>query len=465
MRWEYTSPVVEVVDRQANFELFSGRELFAGRDGNSRALYEPFYKGFEPRIGFAWTLGDRFVIRAGYGITQYMEGTGSNLRLPLNPPFFAEADVTYDLTTGPGTVATGFNDVIARDTAFGLIRVWDPNLRPQFTQQYNLSLEHEFTNTMSLTAAYVGHTATHLVAPTDWNQPLPGTGAAITWPAFQLRRPLYSVLPDVTQISGTASWGVSRYHSLQVSARQRYADGLEYLLSYTFSKSMTDNLGYYGSGGVAAQGAYSANHYDRRGYNYGPAFFDATHNFVWAGTYDLPFGKGRKFGDGWNGGVNAIFGGWNLSSIVSAHTGFPMTITTTDNSLQNPRGSARPNQIGQPTLTSDPDCYIYNPLNRACSGVSGNVAFSAPALGTFGSAGVGTVRAPGYFNWDLGVGKKFNVTESQYIDFRAEFFNFTNTPSFSPPTTAWTATSLTFGQVGGTVSPPRIIEFALKYHF
>ena len=130
MRWEYTSPVVEVVDRQANFELFSGRQLFAGRDGNSRALYEPFYKGFEPRIGFAWTLGDRLVIRAGYGITQYMEGTGSNLRLPLNPPFFAEADVTYDLTTGPGTVATGFNDVIARDTAFGLIRVWDPNVRP-----------------------------------------------------------------------------------------------------------------------------------------------------------------------------------------------------------------------------------------------------------------------------------------------------------------------------------------------
>ena len=78
---------------------------------------------------------------------------------------------------------------------------------------------------------------------------------------------------------------------------------------------------------------------------------------------------------------------------------------------------------------------------------------AAPALGTFGSAGVGTVRAPGYFNWDLGVGKKFNVTESQYIDFRAEFFNFTNTPSFSPPTTCRRLTSLTFGQVGGTVQP------------
>ena len=78
-----------------------------------------------------------------------MEGTGSNLRLPLNPPFFAEADVNYDLDDRAGHVSTGFNDVIARDKPCGLIRVWDPNLRPQFTQQYNLSLEYQFTNTMS----------------------------------------------------------------------------------------------------------------------------------------------------------------------------------------------------------------------------------------------------------------------------------------------------------------------------
>jgi hypothetical protein len=468
VRWEYTSPVYEVKDRQSNFELYSGRQLFAGRDGNSRALYEPFYKGFEPRIGFAWTphgFDGKFVVRAGYGITQYMEGTGSNLRLPLNPPFFSEADVAFDLATRAGTITRGFTDVIVRDVPAGLIRVWDPNLRPQFTQQWNLTLEYQFTGSMSLSAAYVGHNATHLVAPTDWNQPLPGTGAASTWLPFQQRRPLFRVLPLVTQISGTASWSVSRYNGLQVSARQRYAKGFEYLLSYTYSKTLTDNLGYYGSGGVNAQGAYSANHYDRRGYNYGPAFFDARHNFVWAGTYDLPFGKGRSWGNNWHPFVNAIFGGWGLSTIISAHTGFPITIATTDRSLQNPRGVARPNQIGTPTLTSNPDCYIYNPLNGACAGVSGTVAFSEPALGTFGSAGVGTVRAMGYFNWDFGVGKKFYLSESKYFDFRAEFFNFTNTPSFNPPDRSWTPTSRTFGQITSTISPPRIIEFALKFHF
>lgn len=469
MRWEYTSPVYEVADRQSNFELFTGRQLFAGQNGNSRALYEPFHKGFEPRIGFAWTpeyFKGKLVVRAGYGITQYMEGTGSNLRLPLNPPFFSEADVSYDLSTGPGTISKGFTDVIVRDKPAGLIRVWDPKLRPQFTQQYNLAFEYQLFNQTSLSVAYVGHNATHLVAPTDWNQPLPGTGDPSTWVNFNLRRPLYPVLPAVTQISGTGSWAVSRYNGLQVSARQRYTKGFEYLLSYTWSKTMTDNLGYYGSGGVSAQGAYSANQYDRRGYNYGPAFFDAAHIFTWAGTYEVPIGKGRSFGKDWHPVANAVLGGWQVSSIFSMHTGFPLTIATTDRSLQNPRGTARPNQIGTPTIFGGvPDCYIYNPLNPTCAGLTGTVAFAEPALGTFGSAGVGTVRAPGYFNWDFGLGKKFKVTESNSFEFRAEFFNFTNHPSFNPPDRTFTATSRTFGQITSTISPPRIIEFAMKYYF
>lgn len=470
LRWEYTSPVVEVLDRQSNFEMFSGRQLFAGKDGNSRALYNPYYKGFEPRIGLAWTpeyFKNKLVVRAGYGITQYMEGTGSNLRLPLNPPFFAEADVQYDLTTGPGTISKGFTDVIVRDKPAGLIRVWDPNVRPQFTQQYNLALEYQLFKETSLSVAYVGHNATHLVAPTDFNQPLPGTGDPTTWVNFNLRRPLSAVLPAVTQISGTASWAVSRYNGMQVNVRQRLTKGLEYLLSYTWSKTMTDNLGYYGSGGVSAQSAYSGNQYDRHGYNYGPAFFDATHNFVWAGTYELPVGKGRSFGANWHPVVNAVVGGWQVTSIVSAHTGFPITITGTGGrTLQDPRGAVHPDQIGKPTIYSDnPDCYIYNPLNPFCAGLTGTVAFAEQPLGKFGSAGVGTVRAPGYLNWDFGLGKKFNVYEAQQLEFRAEFFNFTNHPSFNPPDRNFLPTSRTFGQITSVISPPRIIEFALKYKF
>jgi hypothetical protein len=469
MRWEYTSPVVEVLDRQSNFDIRTGAQLLAGKNGNSRALYEPYYKGFEPRIGFAWTpqaFEGKFVVRAGYGITQYMEGTGSNLRLPLNPPFFTESDRPYDLSSGAGTITVGFTDLVPRDKPFGQLRIWNPDLRPQFTQQWNLTLEYQLFKNTSVTGAYVGHWATHLVAPTDINQPLPGTGAASTWIPAQNRRPLFAIYPDVTQTSVTDSWAISRYHSFQASARQRFTRGLEFLASYTYSKSLTDNLGYYGSGGSSNQGAYSGNAYNRHAYNYGPAFFDVRHNLVVSNTYDLPFGKGRSFGNDWHPVVNGLLGGWNVNNIFQLRGGFPITIQLGQaRSLQAPRGPERPNQIA-PVVTnlSTPDCYIPNPNNRFCPSGSTS-SFSLPDLGTFGSAGVGTVYAPGFFNWDTSIGKKFYLSEHKYFDFRAEFFNFTNTPSFAPPDRSWTPVSVTFGQITGVISPPRNLEFALKFHF
>ncbi|MGI8782979.1 MAG: carboxypeptidase regulatory-like domain-containing protein [Acidobacteriota bacterium] len=455
MRWEFTSPVVEVNDLQSNFDLKTGKQLFAGRDGNSRALYNPFYKGFEPRVGFAWSPGafdGKLVVRAGYGIVQYMEGTGANLRLPLNPPFFFESDVTFNATSGPGSITRGFADVLPQDRPSGQVRAWNPNLRPQFAQQWNFTLQYQLTSTTSFSAGYVAHRATHLVAPTEFNQPLAGTGPTSTWKPSQERRPLFAFQPLITNISGTDSSATSDYHSLQVSGRKRLAAGFEFMVSYTLSKSITDNLGYYGSAGVAGPGAYWANAYNRRA-DRGLAFFDATHNLVWSGTYDLPFGKGRPVGDNWNGAVNAILGGWNVASILSAHTGFPITVTTADRSLQAVRGAQRPNRIGSgkvdnPTLTRWID----------------RNAFALADLGTFGNAGVSILRAPGYANWDFSIGKKFRLDETKHFDFRAEFFNFTNHPSFAPPGRLFSDPN-TFGLITGTVSAPRIVEFALKFAF
>jgi carboxypeptidase family protein len=456
IRWEYTSPVVEVHDRQSNFDIATGKQLFAGKDGNSRALYEPYYKGFEPRVGFAWTpkmFAQRLVVRGGYGITQYMEGTGSNLRLPLNPPFFSEADTTYDRSSGPGSIARGFTDLLASGQIFGQLRVWNPNLRPQFTQQYNLTFEYQLTPGSTVTLGYVGHKATHLVAPTDWNQPLPGTGPPSTWLPLQQRRPLFSVYPLVTQISGTDSWAMSNYNALQAGLRRRYSEGLEFLTSYTLSKTLTDNLGYYGSGGVAAQGAYSGNNYDRHGYNYGPAFFDARHNITASAIYELPFHRNGNRSASWSGLVDTVLGGWNVSGIVSWHTGFPITVTATDVSLQGPRGVARPNRIGD-----------GKPSNQTIDHWLDETAFTMPALGSFGNAGVGIVRAPKYGNLDVSLGKKFSLAGGKYVDFRAEFFNFLNHPSFNPPAVNFSAPN-TFGRITSTISPPRNLEFALKFFF
>ena len=145
LAWEYTSPLVEKDDRQANIDLNTGRVLIAGRDGNSRALYDAYYGGFEPRVGAAWTPNDKWVVRGGFGIVQYMEGTGKNLRLPQNPPFYFEGQRSFDATTGAGTAAIGFEDVTpnVEGGPGTLYRIFAPDLRPQLTKQWNVFVERQ----------------------------------------------------------------------------------------------------------------------------------------------------------------------------------------------------------------------------------------------------------------------------------------------------------------------------------
>ena len=251
-----------------------------------------------------------------------MEGTGANLRLPLNPPFFFESAVNYDVTTGPGTLATGFAELRPLDQPSGQVRAWDPNLRPQFTQQWNVFVEYLLSNSMSANVGYVGHKADHLVTPVEGNQPLPGTGDPSTWAPTNTRRPLFATAPLLTNISTTAARGRSDYKGLQLSLRQRNTRGFEYLASYTLSETKTNNLGYYGSGGVAAEGAYWMNTYEPE-WNYGPAFFDARHNFVISANYEIPYGRGRTYGTDASWLVDAFLGGWRLSGIFQARIGFP----------------------------------------------------------------------------------------------------------------------------------------------
>ncbi len=138
VRWAYTSPLVEQDNRQTNFDLVTGQQIVAS-DGSieDRALYQPYYGGFEPRLGAAWTIGDRWVVRGGYGISQFMEGTGANLRLPLNPPFFFESSVNYDTSTGAGSAASGFTGLIPglvpRATSAPTIRSCDRSSRSSGT--------------------------------------------------------------------------------------------------------------------------------------------------------------------------------------------------------------------------------------------------------------------------------------------------------------------------------------------
>jgi hypothetical protein len=448
MRWAYTQPIVEKDNRQSNFDLKTGQQI-AAKDGDreSAALYKAYTKGFEPRLGFALRQGERWVFRGGYGISQYMEGTGANLRLPLNPPFFFESAVNYDATTGAGTLTTGFAELRPLDQPSGQVRAWDPNLRPQFTQQWNVFAEYLLNQSTSANVGYVGNHATHLVTPVEGNQPLPGVGDPASWAPTNTRRPLFATAPLITNISTTASRGHSDYNALQASVRQRNVQGFEYIASYTLSRVRSNNLGYYGSGGVAAEGAYWMNTYEPE-WNYGLAFFDARHNFVLSANYELPIGRNGP------AAVNAILGGWRVGGIFQARTGFPITVVDgTNPSLQGARGNERPNCVGNPV-----------PADQNINHWLDITAFQRVPRGSWGNCPVGVARAPGYKNFDFVVSKRINAGGARYGEFRIEAFNLTNTPSFGPPARDINAPN-TFGTITSTTSTARTVELVLKFYF
>jgi hypothetical protein len=311
------------------------------------------------------------------------------------------------------------------------VRTWDPQLRPQLTHQWNVFIERLLHDTMSVSVGYVGHHADYLVTPVEGNQPLPGSGPASTWRPLQERRPLYAFAPQITNISVTAARGRSDYRALQASVRQQLAGGLEFIGSYTLSRAMTNNLGYFGAPGlVAASGSYWQNAYDPDS-EYGPAFFDATHNFVWSGSYALP-------------------GGVNLSGILQWRSGFPITvIDSRGSSLQAVRGFERPNRVGSGTV-AHPTIDHWIDIN----------AFSRAELGTWGNSGVGILRAPGYANVDVALAKQ--LWRAGLV--RVEAFNVLNHPNFGPPARDLNAPN-TFGTITSTVNAPRTIELVLKVTF
>ncbi|MFN7921558.1 MAG: carboxypeptidase regulatory-like domain-containing protein [Bryobacteraceae bacterium] len=484
LRWEYMQPIYEVKDRQVNIDTFAGTLITAG-GAYGRALYNGYKKQFMPRIGFAWTPGgfhNKLVVRAGAAYQSFMEGTGANLRTTLNPPFFVETDLTYDTRT-PGSITRGFADVVtsnitldmARPAAAGITpqlqgRAWDLNLRPQTTSQINFTLEYQLDNSTSLSAGYVGQKGTHLVAPVEANQPLPGVGPFASWTNLNTRRPLYNKLPNLGNTARTESSATMDYHSLQVTGRRSLKHGLDFIAAYTLGKTLTDNLGYYGSGLTSGEGAYWQNAYDRRS-NRGPSFFDIRQNFTIGGNWDLPYGKGQKWA-GSNKVLDMIVGGWSTNYNLSMHSGLPLTVRAVDRTNQAVRGNVRANYY-RPLVANTANRNIdnwfgldrTNPSLFCAAGVIDSAcAYGQPGDGLFGNSGIGTERGPSFFNLDFSIGKKFLVTERQFVDFRVELFNAFNHSSWAPPGLN-IGTPATFGAIGAMVQNPRNIQFGLKYHF
>jgi hypothetical protein len=480
LRYEAHTPWVEANNEQANYNFATGNIDLAGKNGASRALYDGVYGGkdFQPRIGFAWTpaaLGDHTVIRGAFGVSSYMEGTGTNLRLPLNPPFVpAEINAVYsglplpltDATDGIVGSATGASCAAPAYACYAgaNLRVWDPKVQPAIADQYSAAVQHQFPGNMTAQVGYVGQRGTHLMVPFDYaqRQLLPNSSCSTPpctapSPYFAANPTLYAVLGASAQVSGTKSNGNMRYNSLQAVLQKESSHGLQYQVSYTFSKCMSDNTGYYGAWSNALSAdAYWQNVYDQRS-EYAPCYYDARHVLSSYAVYELPIGRGKMVGNNVNRAVNEVIGGWAVSPIVSFRTGWPLPVyESNDNSGTNSRGP-RADCNGLPSISK-----------TAISGIGiwwfqNTGQFTDPGVGTFGNCSpqLDGLRSPRYTDVDMSVHKDFPIREQFRLQFRTDFINAFNHVQYNAPNMSLGST---MGQITGA-QPPRNIQLALKLYY
>jgi hypothetical protein len=306
LRYEYFSPIVEVNDKQSNFDY----TIIANRNGASRGLVIADKSNFAPRVGFAWSPFDsgKSVVRAAYGI--FYSGqeirTAAPLQLAYNVPFFSRPSFISDGITPILTVSGGFPPVDPANAIDPPVTSADVRLKTPYYQQWNFAVQQALPWQMSVEAAYAGSKGTHLQVVTDQDQVVtPGPGDV------QSRRPY----PDFGSFTSIQNRGNSTYHSFQLKVQKRFSSGMQFLSAYTSSKAINDLPE------ICCAAPFPQNSYDLR-LEKGLADFDQRHRWVTSFDYALPFGRGRHHNIE-SGLIDAIAGGWNVGGILTITSGFP----------------------------------------------------------------------------------------------------------------------------------------------
>src|SRR4051812_7583357 len=443
LRYDYFSPTVELNDRQSNFDYNTRTIIVAGQGGASRSLVEADKGNFAPRLGFAWTptQSGNTVIRGAYGI--FYSGqeirTAAPLQLAYNLPFFYEPQFISDGVTPVITVSQGFPSLNPSQAINPGVTSVDSHLHTPYYQTWNLAVQRSLPAAVSLEVAYAGSKGTHLQGVVDPNQDrVPGPGDP------QLRRPLpqYGGFTAISNIAG------SNYNSLQVKAEKRATHGLYFLSAFTYSKAINDLPE------ICCAAPFAQNSYDLAAER-GRADFDQTLRWVLSFDYEVPFGRqGSRFS---SGVMDAVLGGWHFGGIYTLASGFPFSpYINKDTSNTGTQGIPRPNQLRNGNLpSSQRSPNLWFDVN----------AFAAPSGFAFGNAGRNVLIGPGQNVFDWSLRKEFVLTETQRLEFRAEFFNAFNHPNFAQPDNFIDDDPGSAGAITSIAIPMRQIQFGLKYNF
>lgn len=517
LAWALVTPETEVQNRQANYNIFThqwyvpkGSPTLAGCTvciPTSGAAGIQFDKSaLEPRIGFAWKpMGsEKTSVRGGYAIFHDSAWNQGGQGLWQNPPYYAEVDPPTFLfgfgstagalsggfllpagtpSTTPVTGGAVYSSPVSPQAYTGAIQSQNPNFKQAIVQQFNLNIEHQLPGNVVLTAGYAGSRSAHVLVSQlneNLNEPSACPGQANFTPGYTLGCG-FGTFPYAgffQSVDTNNSIGAARYDSLQVKAETKSTrHGLYALLGYTYSRNfdsgLTDGLG-------TNPGAL---YYPLPGFkrlDWGLSQLNLNHSFTASILYDLPLGKGKRYGGDWNGATNAILGNWQLNVIERATSGFPLfVVDSADESgtffSYNGNTLQRPNEVGDPNkagpVAGNPGCVAPTQIHTLQNWFNPCAFVQAP-LGELGTAPRAPVYGPRFVNTDFSLIKDFPLSfrENTHLQFRAEFFNLFNHPQFYLPGFAGTGeqdinTSSSFGVVSSTVNNPRLVQFALQLRF
>jgi len=416
---------------------------------------------FGPRLGFAYNIRQKTVIRAAFGIFyggEEQQGGNPNrgesapfnespqLNRPngvggyLADPYFANGAATGGIAFGyPATVFTTY------PVSSLQFREVSQDFRNPMVQKWNIAVQQELGHQMALELGYQGNHSSHqLFQPDDNPYVNDFTTASISQNSLR-------AIPYVGFISGTSSFGYGDYKAFTAKLEKHLSAGLQFISSYTLGKAMA-NTGTTLSGSNNFQTISELNY----GLDYSPAAWDIRQNFTTGFTYDLPFGRGKQFGGSLNKAVDIALGNWQVNGILTLHTGQPYTVSA---------GSCQGVWSGCfPDIASGVDPNAAPSGGRTPSEWFNTSNFSAPAAGTQGTIGDNRNYGPPLRNLDLSVFKEFPFTERFKLQFRTEVFNLTNTPQFNFPDSGYGDSK--FGQVTSTLAgTERHVQFSLKLLF
>jgi hypothetical protein len=490
LRWEYQSPVTERYNRTTRGFAYNtpsplkvpglnlnGGLLYAGVNGQPRGLYNPDWHEWEPRLGIAYTVAPKTVIRAGYSLS-YIPLVGN-----VSPTGYSNTTSMVTTTDGytplnllrnpfpngqllPIGNSQGLATLIGQNISF-----IEPADRTPLFHNWHVDVQREIAKTI-VTASYVGSRAYHLSAqPTDFTsavnlnvnqlnpqylsmgsallQAVPnpffgiitsGSLSGATIPQSQLLKPF----PQFTGVSRIGpAYGNSHYESAQFQIEKRTGFGITALVTYTIAKNLADTTNPDNAYNRQAERSYAG--------------FDVPQRLSITTAWDVPFGKGKYFGRNMPRALDLIAGGWTISYFSIFQGGFPLSFgLATATAGAN---SGRPNAVGNPASG------VSGPIVQRLTKYFNTAAFAQPASFTYGSVSpyVGTARSPGMNEVDATLSKDFHIVERLKLQLRLSMFNVANHPVFSGPGT--TLGNANFGTISSQANINRQLEFASKIVF